>query len=491
MKRSRLGRRSQVAALFLVGGLTGFAAKHWLTNAPPLADGGSRSALAEPAAELSLDKRIPEVWLVDIPFDEATQRVGQLAGIPVIVDRKDFASRSELLSEKVTIQLRNAPLADVLDQLIAPVRARMAGAAWYASGQVIRISAGTASAPMIVRTYEVSDLLQSPLPEPPFVPIDMSRRRYVINQRLAVATRPAPTTLPTSPAPGSSQYALLRLVAYTVTPASSSSSINPVGTMRFVANRLMIMDTPQNQRAVRLLLEELRLMAATKPATPPKTDSQYWEERLQRWVSRDSRGAEQRLRQNIDDFQATRLPALSVINRLGSEAGMDVLIDPPIESLLAELRPITIHLRNTPASEVLQAVLDTAAPALAGGSLLDWALEGDLLIVFRRGQYVASNSVTRQYDLRDWFRAAPIQAVLISGTPVDLPPDEAHDRLAQRLATLVVESVEPRSWVVEGRIRERGGFLIVTQTYANHERIRQLVERLGREAKTEAGNAGK
>src|SRR3954452_3751356 len=54
----------------------------------PTQSGKAISPLAERSAEWSLDRRIPEVWLVDVPLDEAARRVGEFAGVPVVIDTK-------------------------------------------------------------------------------------------------------------------------------------------------------------------------------------------------------------------------------------------------------------------------------------------------------------------------------------------------------------------------------------------------------------------
>src|SRR5688572_20874803 len=101
----RFGRRSLVI-VFILGSLAGIAANRWLLPKPSSGGGnGPLAALAEPAAESVLDKRIPEVWLVDVPFDQATQQVAQLAGVPILIDTKSFAVSP--LPLRVVIRLRN------------------------------------------------------------------------------------------------------------------------------------------------------------------------------------------------------------------------------------------------------------------------------------------------------------------------------------------------------------------------------------------------
>src|SRR5215218_4701281 len=119
------GRRSshrRSAFLVLLGVAVGVSAMLWLRPVRGPA-GVAVSPLARPSAELALGQRIPEVSLIDVPFDEAVERVAQLSGVPINIEAKAFEMHQST-RRKVVVRLRNATLEYVLDQLMEQIEAR-------------------------------------------------------------------------------------------------------------------------------------------------------------------------------------------------------------------------------------------------------------------------------------------------------------------------------------------------------------------------------
>jgi hypothetical protein len=249
----------------------------------------------------------------------------------------------------------------------------------------------------------------------------------------------------------------------------------------------MVVQTPENQRAVRDLLDQLRTTIPTTPATRPEEGSSRWVPQMDRWVPMDSRGAETRLRRKVGEFRTINMPLKTAIERAGAFADLDVLIDPAALEAIATTPPLTVWMRDISAANVLELVLKTGAPPRAGRRL-DWALDGELLVIYSPDQYRGKRITMRRYDLREWFRVAEMAeaAGMFRHKGKPSPSLSAHDRLAAWAGTALVDEVARGTWNdgygQGGTVRELGGFLFVTQTYYNHELVRRFLDSMRQDA---------
>src|SRR5882724_6855838 len=68
-------------------------------------------------AERALEKVLPEVSLENVALTDAAAKIGQMAEVPIIVDLPALEAEKISTYVHVTVRMRNATLATVLDDL--------------------------------------------------------------------------------------------------------------------------------------------------------------------------------------------------------------------------------------------------------------------------------------------------------------------------------------------------------------------------------------
>jgi hypothetical protein len=151
-------------------------------------------------------------------------------------------------------------------------------------------------------------------------------------------------------------------------------------------------------------------------------------------------------------------------------------------------KPITIHVRNLRLSQVLWMIMDEAGgPDLK----LAYRASGELLILSTE-EDLRREMVIRVYDVSDLLVSIPRftgprpSLMAASGGELGSPrsgaqsegeearPDQRHDTEIQKLIDLIVETVEPDSWVVHGglgTIRAFHEVLVVRNSIRVHQAL--------------------
>lgn len=130
---------------------------------------------------------------------------------------------------------------------------------------------------------------------------------------------------------------------------------------------------------------------------------------------------------------------------------------------------VTVRVRNVKASTALTALLGAV---VQGRDALGFSVDDGAILVTTKAD-LADNLVTKVYDVRELI-------VGRNAAKGDVPPAD-RQRLADDVVTLIVESVEAKSWRKHGGLgsaRHLSGQVIVTQTPDNHRTIDEALTKL-------------
>ncbi|HEX8911354.1 MAG TPA: hypothetical protein VF796_03265, partial [Humisphaera sp.] len=386
--------------------------------------------------------------------------------VPVEVDAPSYRRAGLRPEAPVTVRVRGALLADVLNELSAAEHSPTTLPGWtIRDGRVVIGAWGDDDATVrTTRLYDVRDLVA------------------------AAATMPAVGRASCFELPGERPTPiiedLVRLITESIAPDTWRDNGGTGGSIRPYGGRLIVWHRPDGHRQVRRLLALLREPPAAPTPPPPAGPPVFrWNPRLAKWVDTDDRVAEAKLDRPIPEFRAAG-PRREVLAAWAKAADIDLLIDPAPAAAATPDAPaapppdplgvrVTVDLWSAPAGEVLRDVL--------AGSGLTWRYDGSAVVVVhdsRPGQRDPDRVVvTRVLDIRDWLAAA--EAVE--------PPAQrssAAERAGEDLIRYLQRVVDPDSWRdnggVDGSATMLARRLIVSQTPPNQWLVRRAIDEVRR-----------
>jgi hypothetical protein len=451
-----------------------------------------RLPAGEPSVEMALDKRIPEVWLENVPLEVAAKQITELSGVPINIDEVGMRASGMFPPPKVNVRLKNATLANVLNELNASMSNPQDYYIWYSKGQSITITAapyviaGGSPLPASTRVYDVRDLLAKRIPC-----INDSAALAAYRQALVAAQYPNSPGPPRPPEEPSE--ALAKLIVDTVMPDLWIQSGGATGSLKIVGGVMIVTHDPQAHRQIRLLLEQLRQMARQAEGPPaPLEDAknlmQRWHANRKEWLPGSPDSIEAALDRRISEFRVEKATFPLALEAFGKAYGIPTATEPtsatndkPFANQLLNFTRITLSLHDADGYQALQALLKMATNEAAGrfadsslqAASVGWTIDDGVLVVrypFEDDKIVDD---TRIYDVRDFLAESRGAAA------------EIYDGLNQ----LILENVAPASWRENGgmaRFRAANGFLIVTQSPPNHFALRRFLNALRHAGKAPA-----
>jgi hypothetical protein len=423
-------------------------------------------------AETSLDRILPEVSLTNVPLNVAADRISELSGVPILIDRKDLPGNGLSSTQPVTIHLRNASLATVLDALVSEAVSPYGKLNWWVERDHIRLSGPNGAIPTVVRVYDVRDILETakrPSGEPNFVQLFGVRRQH---------------SLPTTEIPPEEDLEFL--ITQVVAPDTWRNTGGSVAFIRTVAGRMVVDQTVQNHREIQRLLAQIRetvkaplpISSATRAANP---NSSRWQEDVKQWVPDDTDAAEARLRERRAEFRVDHKPLPEVIEAFSKTWNIPAAVSGSIKQVVDGPK-LSLALRNATGYETLRAIL--GSPEILEASIIPssngqpmvsspyyWTLEGGLVRVELRSSSNPPQTVRRLYDVRDMLMVPP------GANGSTIQPDQA----AELLEAYLLDSLIDWRAFASGGIRVVhivNGFVMVTESYENQERIRLALEEI-------------
>jgi hypothetical protein len=328
-------------------------------------------------AERALDRVVPEVWVVNLPLDAAAAKVSAASGVAIRVDYTGLADAHVLATEPITLRLRGASLAYVLNELV-----RTLEATWCIVGSEIVITNGdVAMKNAMTRVYDVHHLLPSGGPPPP----------------VSVQGCFGPVSV-------ASEGDIARLIEENIAPDTWRTTGGLIGSMRYFGGRLVIMQSADNHRAIRRLLSELnRPRSAPAPYVPEIAKDLYrWDDRIGRWAAVETDKTEAKLGQVIADLELDEVSLPWAISLLSKSGGASIVWQVGFKDTLeveAGIKPVTVSLRGMTFASALRVVLDQAFKNSPFRP--HWWLEGEVIVVGYRPPDTAM--ITRVYDMHDWL----------------------------------------------------------------------------------------
>ena len=196
--------------------------------------------------------------------------------------------------------------------------------------------------------------------------------------------------------------------------------------------------------------------------------------------------ASQALDRRIADLDLDAKPFSDVIEQLRGTSDLDIFVNwRALEAAgIDRAAPVTARLRNAKFSKVLQVVLDE----IGGDTIkMGYSIDDGVLTITTTDD-LNRNTLTKVYDIRDLIAEVPDYAPTgePKPEPKPQPTTQPGPSLAEQIATLIQETVEPDAWRdaggTVGSIRELSGQFIITATPQMHEQIVNLLHQL-REAR--------
>jgi beta-lactamase regulating signal transducer with metallopeptidase domain len=214
---------------------------------PPQAAPISPKTARERAIERRLNKPI-SIRCKERPLHEALDRLRDVTGISIIVDRAALEEEGIDLEHPVSLNLKNVPVRTVLHLLLRSVHLT-----WVIQDEVVQVTTERqARGKLFQRTYSVADLV-IPIPN------------YYITATLGGGTPAAPA----APRPEKTEEErLIRLVVSTIAPATWSE-VGGKGTIEYypLGMALVINQTADVQEQIAELLDALRRLQDMEVAT--------------------------------------------------------------------------------------------------------------------------------------------------------------------------------------------------------------------------------
>jgi hypothetical protein len=446
------------ATLLVLVALVAFSA----TRDTPVRD----ALLPKPSpAEAALDRVLPEVQIVDVPFDQALERLKALSGVELAADWEELeatVTTSGSLFQRqrpVRLQAHEIRLSDALAALLAQhdhdISFAPDGARVLISGR------GALQKKVFMRCYPVRELV----PRDVGPPAPMVRIGGVISGIDA----------PAWPDEAQRGQDVVELVESVVEPETWLTNGGSTAHARYFAGHLVVLQTWEGHRQVEELLRGLR-QAAAGPARPALPELLLWNERQRQWLPAGADPAERALRIVLAEVRldAATLPA--AVDELARLARANILLD---HAALGEIgfdagRTLQFRLYGVTLYRALEAVVEGFGTE---ERLLDFTLQGGAIVVTTHDK-AECQGVTRVYDLRDWPQAAAwAQGGKVNGAGV-YPSTWAE--ATEELAKAMMEVVDPDSWRDNGGragdMRLGAQRLIVTQTWRNQEKVRRFLD---------------
>jgi hypothetical protein len=417
--------------------------------------------------ELALERPLPNFALDRVPLEEAMARLGHAAGVQVLLDRRALEAAGVDPRAPVTVPpLRKATLSRVLDLAMESISTPVARIGYTPKPDHLVVSTGDVLAKDVrTRVYDVRDLISGE----PQLPVFHNSPFFGMVVRGSQRGQGLFGSQSSPPEPWIDQ--LQALITETIAPDSWRDAGGSVGAMGELGGRLVICQSWENHRWVRILLDDLRQPA---PPTPPAAVKHVWNDRLQRWVQNpDPTDPELALGRILPADARVDGPSLrAALDALGKASGAEIVLD---DGALAAAgydpdRPLDVRRRvgGQTLARALGGVL-----SFAGEPPLGYTLGESSLLVTTR-QLADSVGITRAYDVRE--------LVYRDASGAALPDVDAHSSAANDLAEAICQTVDPGSWREDGGtlgvIREAAGFLIVTQNLRNHEGVARTLAAL-------------
>jgi hypothetical protein len=395
-----------------------------------------RALVAPPApAEQALERILPEVWLEDVSFEEAVARLKEVGGVEIFVDWPGLDKAGVVRTVPVTIRRRNGTLAEaltlVLDQAAETARSGRLG--FSPQGDLVRVASERSLGlrAMQVRCYDVRDLVAA---------------------QGAAGLRLVESGKPTNP-----PAAIVRLMLDTVAPHTWRDKGGP-GVVQAYVDRLVILQTWENHRRVQNLLAVLRHSSAPSPPPAPAPEVRVWHDLLKQWTPLDNGPAEAALERRLPEVSIDADSVEEALEVLHELTGANLLLSDAARRAAFDPRDrVVLRLRDVTLAETLDAMVENCCTWRHLGYTVDRGV-----IVVTTKEAAARDVFTRVYDLRHW---PPLRTAAVD----------------QLIATLK-EDIDPSSWQDRGGrggVRELRGSLVVTQTLANHDKVRRFMNALG------------
>jgi hypothetical protein len=184
-----------------------------------------------------------------------------------------------------------------------------------------------------------------------------------------------------------------------------------------------------------------------------------------------------RLARSLERVEVRGMRLDKFLSYLADAAGVNVFVEwRALESAGIDAGvPVTLDLRNVPASAALERAL-----AEVGGGNVRLAYEIDEGVVrVSTADELAKHTWVRVYDVRDLLESEVLhrRSLAVTGQATSGEPDAVDN-----LCRLLQEFIDPTSWRdaggSAGAVRPFGGRLIVTQTLENHEQVAELLAAL-------------
>lgn len=443
---------------------------------------GVPSPLYSPSkVERALETRVPELTLEAMPFDETIALLGDLWDVEITADWAELGEAGFDRTATVSLNAQHVTLAEVLPQILTPVRLTSFWESHDISRQTVDLGYQThgtrilirpaeliPEAPEVVRAYEVADFLSGPqdVTDPP--------RGGGGGGGLFGGVLPSP----------GSGGVRDQLIGY-ISDALGFEEQNFGEHLWCIGTKLIVTARPEEHRRVRGLLAELRgtlsataADAAAEAAAGARPSTlRVWDERDRRWVSPRASDALAALHRRLGPVRIEGVSFDEAVEMLNRRSGAPIRVD--AEGLAVEKfdrgRPVHVRLDDPTLFEALKAVIGRYGWP-AGPSLV---LDGGVIVITngRPKGTAETEPIQRSYDIRPLLAAlvsADLKTASDAGRP---PPDPADVRqtVVEELIEYLNFQVDPDSWQPHGGdfepAHEFHGRLIVTQTADNHGRI--------------------
>lgn len=450
-----------------------------LARSRPLDPPAARPApLPMTAAEVALDRPLADVALDATPFDAAIPIVERQAGVPITVDWRSLEAAGVGRTVPVTLRARGMTLAEALGRVLDQASTPTAKLGFEPETGTVFVSTGEAlAARPVLRVYDVRDLVAAAAPD----------------AKPAGPSGGCLMGVGGSPGDDAAEN-LVRLIGDTIVPDSWRDAGGSVGAIRYFGGRLTIVQTRDNHRRVRDLLALLR--ETPPPAAPPGPAPEVfvWRADAGGWVSTDSDAADRALRRTIGPVRLDGVSFEGAVERLRKESAVPLVVDAAALDEAGFDRhgaTVTADLHDVTLARALRIVLSALRSRADGADFrAAFAPDGGLVLLTTAGR-ANERPIARAYDLRDWPRSDPWPRRAAGVRAADAAERNAppaggervvlgrNDEAMEELARALPEAVAPDSWReaggLPGSVRVLNGFLIVSQTWENHEDVRRFL----------------
>jgi len=193
-----------------------------------------------------LDAPVPQLSLQDVTLDQAIDLLREQTHVNLILRRQALLDARYKLNQKITLSLENVPLKAVLRSLLQAAHEQAALEpldCFEDEGMVMITTAGENRRPTTLVLYDVTGLIDALL---------KAGRRFQADSGLL---------------DGGRQRTLEQVIEHDVAPDSWFTNGGNIGTIDEIFGLLLICQTPDNQIAVRELLEKLHAAALAAPGS--------------------------------------------------------------------------------------------------------------------------------------------------------------------------------------------------------------------------------